>query len=110
MNDRDRLTLHLERGQGQDPPIAVAQLAGRTYRLTQVGTRWKVAGAAAAREPTLAKVPVLAGYRLSDVAPQVGLDFRQGMPAGGMVRVLLQALLIVALRLGGVSHAVVAFA
>jgi len=84
VSDHDRLTLHLERGQGQDPPIAVALLAGRTYRLTQAGTRWKVAGAPPAREPALAKVPVLVGYRLTNVAPQVGLDFRQGSFAHGM--------------------------
>jgi hypothetical protein len=84
VDDRDRLTLHLARGQGQDPPIAVAQLAGRTYRLTQVGTRWKIAGAPPAGEPTLAKVPVLAGYDLTDVAARVGLDFHQGSFAHGI--------------------------
>src|SRR5262249_47982748 len=36
----NRLTLWLEPGKGQAPPIAVAQLAGRTYRLQSDGPRW----------------------------------------------------------------------
>ena len=31
----DRVSLWLEPGAGQDPPFAVAQLAGRTYRLAR---------------------------------------------------------------------------
>ncbi len=75
----DRVSLRLERGEGQDPPVAVAQLAGRTYRLQQLNGHWRLAkDGDAESEPTPAIVPVLAGYDLSDVAQQVGLDFRQG--------------------------------
>jgi Na+-translocating ferredoxin:NAD+ oxidoreductase RnfD subunit len=74
-----RVTVHLEPGGGQDPPVAVAELAGRSYRLTQLNGRWRIANAAGPRgEPKLGPVKVLAGYRLTDVAAQVGLDFRQG--------------------------------
>jgi Na+-translocating ferredoxin:NAD+ oxidoreductase RnfD subunit len=73
----ESLRVWLEPGGGQAPPIAVAQLAGRTYRLAQVGTRWALKGKTVA--PTrLPAIPVLAGYRLTDVARAAGLDFRQG--------------------------------
>ncbi|HXH97743.1 MAG TPA: CRTAC1 family protein, partial [Gaiellaceae bacterium] len=67
----------LEPGAGQDPPTAVAQLGGRTYRLTPVGTRWalKTSSGAPSKLPT---TPVLAGYRLTNVAAQVGIHFHQG--------------------------------
>ncbi len=75
----DRLSLHLEPGEGQSPPIAVAQLAGRTYRLHQAGNRW-VLGTGVQPPTTQAAPtgPALRGYRLTDVAQQVGIDFRQG--------------------------------
>jgi Na+-translocating ferredoxin:NAD+ oxidoreductase RnfD subunit len=67
----------LEPGGGQNPPLAVAQLGGHTYRLTAVGMRWRLRGKDVL--PTqLPRTPVLAGYRLSNVAPTVGLTFRQG--------------------------------
>jgi Na+-translocating ferredoxin:NAD+ oxidoreductase RnfD subunit len=73
----DSLRMWLEPGGGQSPPVAVAQLAGRTYRLAQVGTRWRLQGRNVT--PThLPTVPVLAGYRLSNVAAAVGLTFRHG--------------------------------
>src|SRR5205823_13013285 len=37
------LHMWLEPGGGQAPPVAVVQLAGRTYRLAQVGIRWRLA-------------------------------------------------------------------
>ena len=74
---RNRVRLWLEPGAGQDPPFAVAQLAGRTYRLSQAGRRWALKGKFVA-PPSLPSTPVLAGYRLSNVAPKVGIDFRQG--------------------------------
>ena len=74
-----RVRVWLEPGEGQGPPVAVAQLAGRTYRLREVGTRWALGRAA---RPVLAAAPApgpaLAGFRLTDVAQKVGLDFRQG--------------------------------
>ncbi len=78
------LTLRLEPGGGQEPPVAVAQLAGRTYRLKQAGTRWALADGSAPKEPVLAQVPVLGGYKLQEVSRQVGLDFDQGSFAHGV--------------------------
>src|SRR4029079_2212173 len=92
-------SLHLERGAGQDPPVAVAQLAGRTYRLKPVGAHWALRGGRAPQEhvarkapgdgrapqePVLAKVPVLGGYRLQDVSRRLGVDFDQSSFAYGM--------------------------
>ncbi len=73
----DSLRVWLEPGGGQNPPVAVAQLAGRTYRLSPVGTHWKLKAKDIA-PALLPSTPVLAGYRLSNVAPKVGVDFRQG--------------------------------
>src|SRR5207253_5194505 len=70
--------VHAEPGEGQGPPIAVAQLAGRTYRLTQDKSDWLLAAAANAGPTHLAEVRTLPGYALQNVAAQVGLDFRQG--------------------------------
>src|SRR3989454_76150 len=39
-NTGDTVRIHLEPGEGQGPPVAVAQIAGRTYRLTQSDSRW----------------------------------------------------------------------
>jgi hypothetical protein len=95
------VSLRLKRGKGQGPPVVVAALTGttqtatygpgaaspvsrgqaqqvvRTFELTASGGRYLVAdvqgsGAVAAE----AAVP--APFQLKDVAPSVGLDFRQG--------------------------------
>jgi Na+-translocating ferredoxin:NAD+ oxidoreductase RnfD subunit len=79
-----RLTLRLEPGGGQEPPVAVARLAGHTYRLKQAGMRWTLADGSVPKEPVLAQVPVLGGYRLTDVAARVGIDFDQGAFAHGI--------------------------
>ena len=80
VDTHENVRVWLEPGKGQNPPIAAAQLAGRTYRLHQTRVRW-----ALGREtlPVLAPAPLAAGparagFRLTDVAAQVGLDFRQG--------------------------------
>jgi Na+-translocating ferredoxin:NAD+ oxidoreductase RnfD subunit len=73
----DALRVWLEPGAGQDPPTAVAQLGGRTYRLTPVGTRWALKTSSGAPQK-LPATSVLAGYRLTNVAAQVGIRFRQG--------------------------------
>jgi hypothetical protein len=73
----DRLRLWLEPGEGQDPPVAVAQLAGKTFRLVSVGPRWRLHGRSALPQ-RLPRVPVLPGYRLTNVAASVGLVFRHG--------------------------------
>src|SRR5205085_2474101 len=74
----DRLRLKLEPGRGQGPPIAVARLASATYRLHQVaGGRWALGAAEQPVRATPAPVgPALRGYRLTNVAAAVGLDFR----------------------------------
>src|SRR5712691_3589416 len=77
---RNPVRLWLEPGQGQDPPFAVAQLAGRTYRLRQTPTHWAL-GSAETPSLALARPPsgrALAGFRLTDVAAKVGIGFRQG--------------------------------
>jgi Na+-translocating ferredoxin:NAD+ oxidoreductase RnfD subunit len=74
-----RVRIHLEAGAGQDPPFAVATLAGRTYRLSQdVRGRW---GLAASTSPPkrLARVRPLTRFSFNDVAQQVGLDFTNGV-------------------------------
>ncbi len=82
----DRLTLHLAPGRDQDPPFAVAQLAGQTFQLRrQASGHW----ALAATPPTqLAssgpESSALAGLQLTDLAPSLGLDFQQGAFHYGM--------------------------
>ena len=81
----DRVKLWLERGEGQDPPVAVAQLAGATYRLQQVGATWALStGAGAIPVVATPTGPTVKGYHLTNVAPSVGLDFRQGSFRFGM--------------------------
>ncbi len=71
--------IHLVPGTDQSPPSAVARLAGATYRLSQTGAgAWALGGAKA---PPAAPRPTsgsLGDTRLVNVAPSVGLDFRQG--------------------------------
>jgi Na+-translocating ferredoxin:NAD+ oxidoreductase RnfD subunit len=77
---QDGVRVWLEPGEGQDPPFAVAQLAGRTYRLHQVGTHWTL-GKAGTSRLALAPPPSgrpLAGFKLTNVAAQAGIAFRQG--------------------------------
>src|SRR5581483_11935657 len=69
----ERLRVWLEPGAGQAPPVAVAQVSGRSYRLVSDGRRWRLQGKDGAFE-RLAYVPVLPGYRFTRVA----LPFRQG--------------------------------
>jgi Na+-translocating ferredoxin:NAD+ oxidoreductase RnfD subunit len=77
---QDGVRVRLEPGEGQDPPFAVAQLAGHTYRLRQVGTHWTL-GEAKTTNLALASPPSgrpLAGFSLTNVAAQAGIAFRQG--------------------------------
>jgi Na+-translocating ferredoxin:NAD+ oxidoreductase RnfD subunit len=75
--------IHLEPGEGQDPPYAVAQLAGLTYRLHQVGAHWALGNRPSA--PTLVQAPApVGGVTLTDVAAQSGIDFSQGSFRYGM--------------------------
>jgi Na+-translocating ferredoxin:NAD+ oxidoreductase RnfD subunit len=82
----DHLRLWLEPGQGQNPPIAVAQLASNRYKLHQEGAHWVLgaqAAPAAVAAPTVTG-PRLPGFGLVNVASQVGLDFRQASFRYGM--------------------------
>ncbi|MDX6580173.1 MAG: hypothetical protein QOJ47_1722, partial [Gaiellales bacterium] len=81
----DRISLWLEPGADQSPPLAVAQLAGNTYRLHQVNGAWAVG--TATQPPALQAAPsgpVLDGYRLANVASSAGIDFKQGSFRFGM--------------------------
>jgi Na+-translocating ferredoxin:NAD+ oxidoreductase RnfD subunit len=70
----------LEPGQGQDPPTAVAELAGARYRLNEVGSHWGLQTGAHPSTPEVPEVrgPEVGGFSLADVAAQRGLDFSQG--------------------------------
>jgi hypothetical protein len=73
------LRIHLVPGTDQSPPSAVAELAGRSYRLKQAGAgAWALAGGKAAPAAPRPLSRSLGDARLVDVAPAVGLDFRQG--------------------------------
>jgi Na+-translocating ferredoxin:NAD+ oxidoreductase RnfD subunit len=65
-------------GTDQGPPLAVATLAGKTYRLHQVAGGWALGSDTQPAPVEVAPIPVAKGYRLRDVASSVGLDFRQG--------------------------------
>jgi Na+-translocating ferredoxin:NAD+ oxidoreductase RnfD subunit len=73
------LRIQLVQGEEQGPPTATVQLAGLTYSLHQTaGGHWALPSAVEPRQVAAAPVStVLRGLRLTDVAPAVGLDFRQ---------------------------------
>jgi hypothetical protein len=76
----------LERGDGQEPPVAVAQLAStRTYELHLDGSRWVLGGAGADEvEPDAPPARALPGFELTNVAARVGLRFRHAAFRGGV--------------------------
>ncbi len=82
----DRLTLHLAPGRGQSPPVAVAQLAGQTYQLHQEASgHWTLAVAAPVQVAMGGpESSALAGLRLTNLAPSLGLDFQHGAFHYGM--------------------------
>jgi hypothetical protein len=85
-NIDDTLRVHLEPGGGQNPPDAVAQLAGRTYRLAPVGTHWKLKTKVAPSAPAaIASGPAVKGFQLKDVAAQAGIGFEQASFRYGVV-------------------------
>jgi Na+-translocating ferredoxin:NAD+ oxidoreductase RnfD subunit len=76
---RQQVRIWLQAGEGQGPPGAVAQLAGRRYELRLAGRRWVLGrGANAPAQVVVPPAPQLPGFRLANVAAQVGLSFRQG--------------------------------
>jgi Na+-translocating ferredoxin:NAD+ oxidoreductase RnfD subunit len=88
----DRVRLWLEPGDGQAPPIAVAEVSGvrlgktETIDLTTNGRHWTISPAGGTPLPTAPEAaPPLRGYKLTDVARQTGLDFRQGAFRFGIV-------------------------
>jgi hypothetical protein len=73
------LRIWLVQGREQGPPTATVQLAGLTYGLHQTTDgHWALPAAVQAGPVESAPVSsALRGVRLTDVAPAVGLDFRQ---------------------------------
>ncbi|MDP9260776.1 MAG: RnfABCDGE type electron transport complex subunit D, partial [Actinomycetota bacterium] len=57
----DHVRLWLEPGEGQGPPFAVAELAGRKFRLSQVGTHWALGSSA---PPVVSATPTPGGPAL----------------------------------------------
>jgi Na+-translocating ferredoxin:NAD+ oxidoreductase RnfD subunit len=75
------LRIRLVQGEEQGPPTATVQRAGLTYSLHQTASgHWALPSTVrSATPPRPAPVStVLRGVRLTNVAPAVGLDFRQG--------------------------------
>jgi hypothetical protein len=77
------IRIQLQPGTDQGPPLAEVQYGGTTYVLHQSGlSAWALsAGTNAGRAGGGPTVP---GYRLTNIAPAVGLDFRQGSFRYGM--------------------------
>ena len=82
----DEVRMWLQVGLGQGPPTAVAQIEDATYHLHEAGAYWALStGAArAVRVTALRTSSLLGAMRLVNVAPSVGLDFRQGSFRFGM--------------------------
>jgi hypothetical protein len=79
-----KLRVWLEAGTDQGPPTAVAQFAGRDYRLHTLATgRWALASGTPAKQAAPVR-SVATSERLTNVATAVGLDFRQGSFRYGM--------------------------
>ena len=80
------LKIGLQQGVGQGPPTATAQLDEVSYRLVQTGAgHWTVLSRAAPPQaPAGPTSDLLSGVRLRNVAPAVGLDFRQGSFSRGV--------------------------
>ena len=80
------LRIRLLQGVDQGPPTAAVQVAGATYDLYQTATgHWALPSTV--RSPRVEAAPVssaLHGIRLTNVAPALGLDFRQGSFRFGM--------------------------
>jgi Na+-translocating ferredoxin:NAD+ oxidoreductase RnfD subunit len=76
------LRIWLVQGAEQGPPTATVQQAALTYHLHQTGSgHWALPSSLQAAPAKAAPAPrsyALRGIRLTNVAPAVGLDFRQG--------------------------------
>jgi Na+-translocating ferredoxin:NAD+ oxidoreductase RnfD subunit len=73
------LRIWLVQGVEQGPPTATVQVSGVTYHLHQTAdAQWALpSGVQSVPVEVAPKSPALHGVRLTDVAPAVGLDFRQ---------------------------------
>ena len=82
------LEIGLVQGVGQGPPTAVARLDEVTYHLNQtLDGRWTVAARAnPVQRATGPTSSLLSGVRLRNVAPSLGLDFRQGSFHSGITK------------------------
>jgi hypothetical protein len=80
------IRIQLKPGTDQGPPLAEAQYGGKTYVLHQSGlSTWALnAGTQHAAVNGGLAGPTVGGYRLRNIAPLVGLDFRQGSFRYGM--------------------------
>ena len=74
----DAVRIWLEPGKDQNPPNAVVQLAGRTYKLHQQGFQWVIGTKPNTTVEVAPTGPPLRGFRLADVAPAAGIGFEQG--------------------------------
>ena len=81
-----QIRIQLEPGTDQGPPVANAQYGGKTYVLHQAGIGQWALGSDTAPAPVSGGTngPTVRGYRLTNIAPSVGLDFRQGSFRYGM--------------------------
>ncbi|MGH2936070.1 MAG: FG-GAP-like repeat-containing protein, partial [Gaiellaceae bacterium] len=85
------LRIWLQQGAGQGPPTAVAQLADVTYHLHQTANgHWALPATAAKKQVVAAPTSdALAGVRLTNVAPTVGLVTRPVAYPYGDVRSMM---------------------
>jgi hypothetical protein len=74
---RGPITISLAPGTDQGPPVAVARVGATTYRLHQAAGGWALGSDTQPEQEVAPAGPVVGGYRLRNVAPAVGLDFRQ---------------------------------
>jgi Na+-translocating ferredoxin:NAD+ oxidoreductase RnfD subunit len=72
------IRLSLRPGTDQGPPLAVADVGGKTYLLHQTGVGWALGSDTQPAQVEAQSGPTVSGYRLQNVAASVGLDFRQG--------------------------------
>ena len=78
------IRLSLRPGTDQGPPLAVADVGGKTYLLHQSGAGWALGSDTQPASVEAQGGPVVSGYRLQNVAASAGLDFRQGSFRFGM--------------------------
>jgi len=78
------IRLSLRPGNDQGPPLAVANVGGKTYLLHQTGVGWALGSDTQPAQVETQSGPTVSGYRLQNIAASAGLDFRQGSFRFGM--------------------------